>query len=163
MIRDLRAALVPWIIRVKPDGNTFLFKGAPPEKSIRASIGSVEGPSVLSITRITIVAAILEGDFRAIWGLRADRDPHLVLEAAGQTPRSGGPRVAMTHASLGAAAPRLERVTAFVKPDDQQRPRKRGKFVADGVDDEVAVAETFAGVGGDWSRPELPGVLPMVQ
>jgi hypothetical protein len=26
VIRDLRAALVPWIIRVKPDGNTFLFQ-----------------------------------------------------------------------------------------------------------------------------------------
>jgi hypothetical protein len=26
VIRDLRAALVPWIIRVKPDGNTFLFE-----------------------------------------------------------------------------------------------------------------------------------------
>jgi hypothetical protein len=26
VIRDLRAALVPWIIRVKPDGNSFLFE-----------------------------------------------------------------------------------------------------------------------------------------
>jgi hypothetical protein len=26
VIRDLRAALIPWIIRVKPDGNAFLFK-----------------------------------------------------------------------------------------------------------------------------------------
>ena len=26
VIRDLQAALIPWIIRVKPDGNVFLFK-----------------------------------------------------------------------------------------------------------------------------------------
>ena len=26
VIRDLRAAFVPWIIRAKPDGNAFLFK-----------------------------------------------------------------------------------------------------------------------------------------
>ena len=36
------------------------------EKSVRGSKGSVEGPSALSITRITVVAAILEGEFRAI-------------------------------------------------------------------------------------------------
>jgi hypothetical protein len=46
-----------------------------------------------------------------------------------------------THRNL---APRRRREGS--EPDDQQRPRKRSEFVADGVDDEVAVAEAFAGV-----------------
>ena len=62
-------------------------------------LGSVEGPSILSMTRMTVAATILVYGFRVIWGSRADRDRHAMIQAAGQTPRSGRPRVAMMQAT----------------------------------------------------------------